>query len=130
MSQCARVANWVPTNDNAVGEVILAEALPRPDEVITTAFVDLAVASTGVQFANAADMMAATAPDEAVAPVTYRGELVRLFAIPDGGAYANPIAINVPTGNPAADGNRLVKTNSVGVIAPGFMPMLLDGGTF
>lgn len=129
MSQNARVARWVPTVDpDSVGESVVTNSSPNPNNVIQTKFA-LGGSGGGVAFADDTEMEAGTEPLKAVAPLTYRDELVRLLAIP-GTDFVDAIAIAVRSGAPANDGNRLVKTDSLGLLDAGFMPAIIDGGTF
>ncbi|MEY9428148.1 hypothetical protein ABH975_003463 [Bradyrhizobium ottawaense] len=129
MSQNARVARWVPTADpDSVGEGIISDAVPNPNNVIRTKFA-LGGGSGGVAFADDAEMQAGDETLKAVSPATYRTELVRLLAIPDP-AFDDAVAIATRSGNPSLDQNRLVKTDSLGQLDAGFIPAIIDGGTF
>ncbi|MEY9184715.1 hypothetical protein ABIG06_006263 [Bradyrhizobium sp. USDA 326] len=129
MSQNARVARWVPTIvPDSVGEGIVTTSPPGPNDVLATKF-EIPGSGGGVSWADDADMEAGTETLKAVSPSTYRIELTRLFAIPDA-SFADPVAIAVRSGTPANDSNRLVKTDSNGLLDSGFMPPIIDGGTF
>ncbi|WLB24941.1 hypothetical protein QIH85_23970 [Bradyrhizobium japonicum] len=129
MSQNARVARWVPTVDpDSVGENVVTQAASGPNNVIPTKFA-IAGGAGGVAWATDAEMQTGTETLKAVAPATYRDELVRLLNIPNA-SFNNPVAIAVRTGTPANDSNRLVKTDSLGLLDAGFMPAIIDGGTF
>lgn len=129
MSQNARVARWVPTVvPGSVGDGVITTAAPGPNNVIPTKFA-IAGGAGGVAWASDAEMQAGIETLKAVAPVTYRDELVRLFNIP-GASFASPVAIAVRSGSPVNDQNRLVKTDSLGLLDAGFMPAIIDGGTF
>ncbi|MHC2536969.1 hypothetical protein [Bradyrhizobium diazoefficiens] len=128
MSQNARVARWVPTADpDSVGEGVITDASPNPNNVIRTKFA--LGGGGGVAFADEAEMQAGIETLKAVSPATYRTELVRLLAIPDP-AFDDAVAIAVRSGNPSLDQNRLVKTDSLGQLDAGFIPAIIDGGTF
>jgi hypothetical protein len=125
MSQNARVARWVPTADpDSVGENVITNSVPNANNVIQTKFA-LGGSGGGVAFASDAEMETGTEALKAVAPITYRDELVRLFEIPSAD-FANAIAIAAFSGAPG----QLVKTDAAGRLDGGFMPAIIDGGTF
>jgi len=127
MTQNARVALWVPPEDNAAGDAIVSEAVPGVGKVINTRFGPSA-ATGGVAFASDAEMKTGTEALKATSPATTRTELVRLTAIPAVAMTAGAIA--VAAGGAAAQANMLVKTNSSGMLDPSFVPSVFDGGTF
>jgi hypothetical protein len=125
MSQNARVARWVPTADpDSVGENVITNSVPNANNVIQTKFA-LGGSGGGVAFASDAEMETGTEALKAVAPITYRDELVRLLEIPSTD-FANAIAAAAFSGAPG----QLVKTDAFGRLDAGFMPAIIDGGTF
>jgi len=129
MSQNARVARWVPTVDpDSVGEGIISNSVPNPNNVILTKFALGGGGGGGVAFADDIEMKVGDETLKAVSPATYRDELVRLFTIPDAD-FANPVAIAVRAGS-IADNNRLIKTDGTGRLDAGFLPPIIDGGEF
>jgi len=129
MTQNARVALWVPTVINNPGDGVQTTDFPRPDGAISTDWAAAAGGGADVPWADASETAAGTETLKAISPNTLRDELVREFSIPESSFLAATVTITTGTGVPA-DGNRLVKTNSMGFISGTVLPTIIDGGTY
>jgi hypothetical protein len=129
MSQNARVARWVPSLvPSSVGQGVVTTAGPLPSGVLPTKFAAAGGGGGSTDYASDADLVVGTEPLKAVSPATLRTELAREFGIATA-LFANPIAIAVRSGT-AADIGMLIKTDATGRIDTGFLPTVIDGGTF
>lgn len=125
MSQCARVARWVPTSDPAeVGDGVITTAAPTAQKSLATKFALSGGASGGTVFANDADMVAGTETLKAVSPALLRTELEREFSIA-AAIFANPIAASV-----GGSAGLLIKSDGTGRLDASFLPAVIDGGSY